>query len=273
MSPCVPSFKRARPALGTIVELTLSAEFLAQQSAFQLMDAAFQEIARLEKVLSKFDPESELARINLSEPGSWIAVSPELEVILKLGERVERGSHGSFRLMPGCSHEPCGCYELRGGAVLRTSVCTFDLGGIAKGFTVDRAFELLRKNAPEARIIVNAGGDLRCSHEENVELRAPGEGGDGRYSMKIENAAVATSSLQGDLSSVGDAAARYPGKATRLAKQTLSGAASVSVIALTCAAADAFAKVALLGNAPESLALDLGVQGVYLFDRQGRVLA
>ena len=213
MSPCAPSFKRARPALGTIVELTLSAKSLAQESAYQSMDAAFQEVTRLEKVLSKFDLESELARLNRSTPGGWTAVSPELEEILKIGERVERGSHGTFRLMPECSHELCGCYQLQRGERFCEPLCAPLISeGSPKGLSSIAPLSFFGKNAPEARIIVNAGGDLRCSHEEGVELRAPGEDGDSRYSTKIENAAVATSSLQGSLTSVGDAAAQYSDK-------------------------------------------------------------
>ncbi|MDR3606795.1 MAG: FAD:protein FMN transferase [Oligoflexia bacterium] len=257
--------------MGTIVEIAISAKpgapLGSRERAFILIGEAFQEIARLEKVFSRFDPESELSRLNGREAGTWIPGSDELNRILALGETIERCSHGSFRLMPECPHGPGQCYELKDQAIKKLSTCAFDLGGIAKGYIVDQVFERLRNSAPDAKILINAGGDLRCSHEERIELRVPGEDGDGRYSLTIQNAALATSSLQGSLCSVGTASARYP-QNTR----TDAPALSASVVAKSCGIADAIAKVALLGDATRAMASDLEVGMIYLFDRQGKAL-
>ncbi len=47
-----------------------------------------------------------------------------------------------------------------GKVLLKKEGMAIDLGGIAKGYAVDRAFELLRSLGYK-NLIVNAGGDLR----------------------------------------------------------------------------------------------------------------
>ncbi len=48
-----------------------------------------------------------------------------------------------------------------GGAVKQALTVQFDLGGIAKGYAIDRAFELLRRQGWSGGL-VNVGGDIRC---------------------------------------------------------------------------------------------------------------
>jgi FAD:protein FMN transferase len=68
-----------------------------------------------------------------------------------------------------------------------------DLGGIAKGYAVDRAVDSLVAHGCSAGI-VNAGGDLRAfgTHREKLLLRCP----DGSFSpLEFADAALAVSDL------------------------------------------------------------------------------
>jgi thiamine biosynthesis lipoprotein len=67
----------------------------------------------------------------------------------------------------------------------------FDLGGIAKGYAIDQAFEMLQKNGFD-RILIDAGGDLRVGNAP------PNEKGwkislNGHETILLENTAIAAS--------------------------------------------------------------------------------
>jgi FAD:protein FMN transferase len=68
-----------------------------------------------------------------------------------------------------------------------------DLGGIAKGYAVDRAVDCLRRQGI-ASALVNAGGDLRSfGLRHTVWVRDPAEPGRGIPLLETADAAVATS--------------------------------------------------------------------------------
>ncbi|EDY20096.1 putative thiamine biosynthesis lipoprotein ApbE transmembrane [Chthoniobacter flavus Ellin428] len=74
----------------------------------------------------------------------------------------------------------------------RPDVC-IDLGGIAKGFAVDRAVATLR-NAGVQHGLVNAGGDLRVfGDEQAIAVRHPEDPGATLHGLRLANAALATS--------------------------------------------------------------------------------
>ncbi|WP_164159267.1 FAD:protein FMN transferase, partial [Stenotrophomonas maltophilia] len=83
-----------------------------------------------------------------------------------------------------------------------------DLGGIAKGFAVDCAIEVLRTFAVE-RAIVNAGGDLRHhgAWPMSVQVRDPQNAARVATSVLLDNAALA-SSTAGGFGAVAESASR-----------------------------------------------------------------
>jgi thiamine biosynthesis lipoprotein ApbE len=336
MTTSKPSYKRARPALGTLVVLSLQEVtpdvspdvplHLSGDEAERLFASAFAELTRLEKIFNFFDEESELSALNRSSE-TQVEVSAELARVLESGAQIERISGGAFRLMPRCPHPVGTCYSLTTDAgaeasdtgytraemsrtlVTKTS-CQFDLGGIAKGAIVDFVFEHLQSLAPDAKITVNAGGDLRSSESQSIEIRVPGrekndiaENGareivqsagheavhevERRFGLEIPAGAIATSSVDAQGLEVGTASARYTnehrGHAMSLGRRT------ASVVAQTCAVADAWTKVALffaeknwnksgekLGaeavKGLDAIAAELGVLAQYRFDQDGMPL-
>lgn len=148
-----------------------------------------------------------------------------------------------------------------------------DLGGIAKGYAVDRAIEQLQKLGIE-HAIVNTGGDLRAigargERHWNVGIRAP-DGGD----------PVASLQPQGDESifTSGDYERMFTYQGTRyhhiINPQTgwpASDTRSVTVIHSSATIADA-AATALLVATPEqraTIAEQMGIRYVLLIDQQG----
>jgi hypothetical protein len=112
---------------------------------------------------------------------------------------------------------------------------TIDLGGIAKGFAVDRAVEALQK-AGAISGIVNAGGDLRVfgEHAQEVQIRHPLYPGRTAGMVRLRDRALATS-------------ARYfaPALFDGRSRQPLPDEISVTVAARDCLTADALTKIAL----------------------------
>ena len=110
-----------------------------------------------------------------------------------------------------------------------------DLGGIAKGYAVDRAVDVLQRLGA-AQICVNAGGDLRISgpRAEAIFLRDA----DGRLGavpiLELRDGAIATSTSAAGGVHI-DAAARA----------SIAQRRTVSVLAPQCALADALTKVVL----------------------------
>lgn len=165
--------------MGTVVEITL---FGTGERAETAMKAAFAEMRRVEHLMSPHLPESDLARLAASPQGTH--VSPETLALLRRALALNRSTDGAFdptlgeikRLwgieaeaprVPGnaelaAAMQQCGVDKLRidGERVVKLAPqLAIDLGGIAKGYAVDRAADILRQ-AGISHASINAGGDL-----------------------------------------------------------------------------------------------------------------
>jgi thiamine biosynthesis lipoprotein len=155
--------------MGTEVECLLDGDVEACR-------AVEHEFTRLEALLSRFRPDSELSRLNRF--GALDAGPDLFEVVrLALDARartdglfdptvhdavVAAGYDRSFELLPedgeGGGPARCGgAVELTGSTIRLAPGVRLDLGGIAKGYAVDRAVALLSR---AGSCLVNAGGDL-----------------------------------------------------------------------------------------------------------------
>jgi thiamine biosynthesis lipoprotein len=130
-----------------------------------------------------------------------------------------------------------------------------DFGGIAKGFAVDRAVEILKRKRVVAGI-VNAGGDLRVfgSAPQLVHLRHPTQPNRAAGVMRLRECAIATSGIY-----FAGKKDRRPCVSPILDARTGRAARdfiSVTVGAASCMTADALTKVvfALRGEAAPLLA-------------------
>ncbi|MDV6320932.1 FAD:protein FMN transferase, partial [Chromohalobacter sp. HP20-39] len=113
---------------------------------------------------------------------------------------------------------------------IKQTRASMDLGGIAKGYAVDRAIEVMRALAIE-RAVVNAGGDLRHhgARPMTVQVRDPRNAARIAVTVTLDNAALA-SSTAGGLGARADSASRIH-NADRIDLPALAGA---TVQAPTC---------------------------------------
>src|SRR5262249_3099880 len=117
-----------------------------------------------------------------------------------------------------------------------------DLGGIAKGFAVDRAIAVLRAHGVR-EALVNAGGGMRVMGKtpQPISIRHPTEPARLLLAGTLRNGAIATSSPVATLSVVeGREASALISAPTRT---PIVERASYSVVAATCVVADALTKV------------------------------
>jgi len=162
--------RRCRPLLGTFVEISASGP--DQACLERAIGGAFDTMARLQALLSAHDAGSELSHLNRRVGAAPVRVGTHLWRVLQTAAGLARESNGAFDATLGS-----GGFEVLAGRRVRLAPgARLDLGGIAKGYCVDRAVEALRRHGAHAGL-VNAGGDLRAFGDGAypLHLRHPGD--------------------------------------------------------------------------------------------------
>ncbi|ABA87298.1 thiamin biosynthesis protein ApbE [Syntrophotalea carbinolica DSM 2380] len=171
---------RTRLLLGTVVEITVYDPH--PQRYIEDVEAAFAEMASLQALTDGSRRDSDVA--HLSESVGAVKVAPETLDILAEGVQVGQASGGAFDMTLGRLKALWGfgsahprrpsAEEIRAalvgtgpgmlvvdkGEVVKRSDARIDLGGIAKGYIIDRAVAVLEQAGVQCAA-VNAGGDLR----------------------------------------------------------------------------------------------------------------
>jgi FAD:protein FMN transferase len=200
-------------AMGTDVELFVDSG--PDGDAADGLEAGEQEIHRLERLLSRFCPDSQLSRLNRErslDPGAELREVVELALIGRTttGGRFDPTVHNaivaagydrSFERIDRdtTSGDVLGPVSCGGGVELdhATGVIRLapgvrlDLGGIAKGYAADRVSDLLSASGP---CLVNVGGDLATRGVPDEGAWEVGvETAEGTISLSLERGAMATS--------------------------------------------------------------------------------
>ncbi|MEI7556724.1 FAD:protein FMN transferase [Candidatus Chlorohelix sp.] len=278
-------------AMNTTVELII---YAAEQDTNKAVTAAnniellFNET---EAQLSRFRPDSELSKLNsrgfienpspllyemivaacrMRELTNGIFDATILEALESAGynrsfetlrdgtpQLFELSSTPTFKSYPSQIQNPIELEPNRRYIRLADGV-RVDLGGIAKGSTVDRAVELLRQTNFES-FMISAGGDMYlhgCPPQNkngwvvSVQNEAPGFSGD-ITTLQVSNKAVATSSTTGRSWLLGNQI-RHHLIDPRTGQPSASGLAAVTVVADTVRMADVMAKTALIMGSRET---------------------
>ncbi len=255
------SVRRCRPLLGTFVEITASG--LEKAALGPAVDAAFAAVEHIQGLLSAHYPASELSLLNREAASQAVTVSPETFAVLRRADRMATESDGAFDYTVGpklaewglrpahlSRKNPGNWRHLRllpGRKVLFLRPLALDLGGIAKGFAVDAAIEVLRRCGVRSAV-VNAGGDLRVFGPQPtaIHLRHPAAPQSFAHTINLQHSALATSSpCFTECNWHGQRVSHLvnPFQAT-----AITGHVSVTVRARECWLADALTKVVL--NSP-----------------------
>lgn len=187
--------RRTTPVMGTIAEVGVvhSDARLAQHA----IDRALNELHWVERSMSRFRTDSDLGRANAHAAGEYVPVDPTTAFVLKAALQWAEETEGRFdpalgristlwdragqaglpldtahrRFEGAALYEQVDVSRSAGGPRVRfrSADVGLDLGGIAKGFAVDRAVNRLREAGIEDGL-VNVGGDLYA-----LGLRPDGE--------------------------------------------------------------------------------------------------
>jgi FAD:protein FMN transferase len=179
-------FRQTHPAMGTIFTIDLNVP--DQATAEQNMNLAFEEIDRLEALLSNYRPSSELSRISREAGSAPVVTDPETFRFLERSFYWSRVSDGAFDITVGpllrawgfffhqgripsqtelnALHDKIGWRHVSLDPETRTISFTnhqpmeLDPGSIGKGFAVDSVVKLLRDHGVTSAFISAGGSTL-----------------------------------------------------------------------------------------------------------------
>lgn len=269
-----------------------------------LVQAALQKaVEAVDAHMSTWQPDSDLMRLNRASVGESVEVPSDLAHVLALGLTIGRASGGAFDIGMGDAVRAWGfgqdaadesgiraalaaprrpaheVLELDGTRVCKRAPIALDLNGIAKGYGVDRLAETLRSFGIEAAL-VGIDGEMRAvglrpdGEAWTIAIEAPDPACRTPHAiLNLQDAAVATS---GDYRHWVTVQGRHLSHTMdpRRGAPLLSSPASVTVIAPTCAEADAWATAFMVAgpDAGATLAARQGLSVLFLMrDEAGGV--
>jgi FAD:protein FMN transferase len=198
--------RHAFRAMGTDIELFVRTSNGSASDAFDAVEAEFE---RLEQIMSRFRPDSELSRLNRA---GALEVSAELAHVIELALAAREQTAGRFdpcvhdalvaagydrtfaelapdagdtsQAAPACG----GGVSVHGHRVELEDGAKLDLGGIGKGYAAERAADILASAGP---CLVDAGGDVAVRGGQAWPVGV--ETGDGVVTLELARGALATS--------------------------------------------------------------------------------
>ncbi len=296
------AYEKSFFVMDTLVSVQLYApSFARAQKCFDLVEA---KLAELEGVLSAHLPDSDPAKLAASAGRRPQSVQPDTLAVISLSLEYADKSGGAFDITlapvlklysfsPGREARPdpdrlaetlplVDWQKVRldpaGSTVsLAEEGMEVDLGGVAKGYIVDRCLEILRQNGIEYGLI-NAGGDIGFLGAKpdgsswRVGIKNPDNPGTNFAVVELSRGALATSGdyerffLEGDLRyhHIIDPRTGLPAREVR----------SVTILADSSALADLLSTAVFVLGPREGLALIEELPGVdgLIWDAEGQVL-
>jgi thiamine biosynthesis lipoprotein len=153
--------------------------------ARQAARAAFEVVDRLERDLSRFVPNSDISRINALAAGETTRVSPSTMECLEIARRLFDLTGGAFDVSIGTGLERLDLVPDEFAVHAGVEGARLDLGGIGKGYAVDRMAQVLEE-WEVLRALVHGGYSsvrvLEAPPDRDgwpLTLSAPGSSGDG----------------------------------------------------------------------------------------------
>jgi thiamine biosynthesis lipoprotein len=150
-------------------------------------DAAFDEVRRLDELLSNYQPGSQWSEVNRDAATRPVQVSPELFALLSACVEYSRESEGAFDITVGPLMKVWGFYKGSGHLPHKPEIAAalarvgyrhvrldpaartvrfdrpgveMDPGGVGKGYAVDRMVEILRQNGIRTALVAGSGSSI-----------------------------------------------------------------------------------------------------------------
>jgi thiamine biosynthesis lipoprotein len=187
---------RVQYLMGTICEISVAG--LKEKALNEAITAGFEEIARLESILSTYDSESEVSMLNLSGAPASTPSSTDLFSLLRQSIEISKKTGGAFDVtLVENGYQHIALNDLRRTIQFKKEGLTLDFGGIGKGYALDKAVEVLKKRGVKSARL-NFSGNILCfsgnQTHELVVLADPHDTNKTVLTLRINNASVSTSS-------------------------------------------------------------------------------
>lgn len=269
------------------------------------LQAALQAaVDQVDAQMSPWKPGSALVRLNQAAPGTWIGLPAEMLEVLAAAEEICRLSGGAFDPAVGALVDAWGFgaardapdaqaiaaargapraplhqaleLDLGAGRARKRAPLQIDLCGIAKGYAVDRLCAVLQQHGVQSALAA-LDGELRALGTQAdgapwpVALERPEAGLRAVQGViELQDLAVATSGDYRHFVQLGQERLAHSMDG-RSGQPVRNAVASVTVLAPTCMAADAWATALLVAGPGEGLALAqrLGLDALWLLRRGG----
>jgi len=189
----LPVIERTHQTMGT--ELRVVASTPDQPRADVAIDAVFREFDRLDAMMSVWKDGSDIVRLNAAAGGHPVAVSRETREVLQIANQISEQTGGRFDVtfaalsglwkfdyqdkdnsvpdpkdiatrLPFIDYRDLVVDDGAGTAFLKRKGMRVNLGGIGKGYAVDRAVDIMRR-AGLRDFMIQAGGDMFVSGRKN----------------------------------------------------------------------------------------------------------
>ncbi len=206
--------------MGTIIRVELWHD--QKNQAQQAIQIVLDEIHRIDRLMSPYKPDSELSKINKLAANKDVTISDELLNLIQDSLQFSESTQGAFditfasagslynyrnkikpepsellKALPAVNYRHIKINPIKKTITFLQKDVQIDLGGIAKGYAVDRAIELLIKKGITSAI-VTAGGDSRILGDKRgrpwmVGIKDPRNKQELVVAIPMINAAISTS--------------------------------------------------------------------------------
>jgi thiamine biosynthesis lipoprotein len=291
-------FQREEAIMGTRVAVELWSEDAAL--AERAMDAVIAEMRRTDELMSTYKPESQLSQVNAHAHERPVQVDADIIEVVERALAMSKLSGGAFDITYASvgylydyrAHQRPSDQQiavaLQGVDYRQVQVdrqaqtirflrkgVRIDLGGIAKGYAVDRSIEHLRKLGIE-HAMVNAGGDTRLLGDRRgkpwvVGIRDPRNEGRVVTRLPLDDEAISTS---GDYERYFEEdGVRYHHILVPGTGKPARGVRSATVIGADATLTDALSTTVFVLGVERGMRLIAGLPGVeaVVVDDQGRI--
>lgn len=219
----VTLYASLHPAMGTEYALYLYASSCEEAEA--AAKPAFDEISRIDELLSNYREGSELSRINREATLAPVTTDPEVFRFLEAALQWSKRSGGAFDMTLGKLMKTWGFFGASGALPSKAKIAEtrsqvgwrnvrldpeqrtvrflspgieFDPGGIGKGYAVDRAIRILRTNGVQAALLSSGGSTIYAMGAPagmaawKIQVPAPGREADTVSTVELRDMSLST---------------------------------------------------------------------------------
>ncbi len=182
----IRSVEQTQILMDTFIQIVVYDQHKPEQEIHQIIDAAFEKIEKIDQITNIYNDSSKISLVNQRAGSDFVRINPTLKHLLEKSIDISQKTNGAFDNTVGLLKNLWGFHsdtnfiphpdsikkylefvdyrliELNENTLrFRKAGLKVDLGGIAKGYAIDEAVEVLKLyNVKDA--MINAGGDLRA---------------------------------------------------------------------------------------------------------------